>query len=99
VVLVTDQRRPLELGARGQEYLAELRQGAGPFRQVELTPADCAELGALRAVVGQARSGDLEVEIAARESRPLAEAEVIESLHRQGRYRAAPLLRDLLAPD
>jgi hypothetical protein len=99
VVLVTDQRRPLELGVRGQEYLAELRQGAGPFRQVELTPVDCAELGALRAVVGQARSGDLEVEIAAGESRPLAEAEVIESLHRQGRYRAAPLLRDLLAPD
>ena len=36
------------------------------------------------------------MEVAPARSRPLSEAEVIESLHRQGRYRAAPLLRDLL---
>jgi hypothetical protein len=94
--LVTDQRRPLPLGSRGEEYLQELRTGAaGQFRHVELTFADCAELDALQAVVSLARSGDLEIELAAK-SRPVSEAEVIASLHRQGRYRTAPLLRDLL---
>ena len=83
VFLVTDQRRPLMRGAKGEEYLARLREGcAGQFRHVELTAGDYAELDALRAVVAR--------------SRPLGEAEAIESLHRQGRYRAAPLLRDLL---
>jgi hypothetical protein len=99
VFLVTDQRRPLALGLKGQEYLGKLRAGwAGRFRQVELTLADVAELHALRAVVGRARAGGLEAEVAAAESRPVSEAEAIEALHRQGRYRAAPLLRDLLAP-
>jgi hypothetical protein len=94
--LVTDQRRPLSPGTRGDEYLRELREGAaGQFRQVELTFADYAELDALQAVVGQGRAGDLEAEIAGK-TRPVSEAEVIASLHRQGRYRAAPLLRDLL---
>lgn len=98
VFLVTDQRRPLVLGLKGQEYLHKLRQGcAGQLRHVELTFADCAELDALRAAVGLARSGDLEVEVPAGQVWPLSEAEVAESLHRQGRYRAAPLLRDLLA--
>ncbi len=95
--LVTDQRQPLALGGKGKEHLAQLRTGrAGEFRHIELTEADCAELDALRAVVGMARAGDLEMEVAAGKARPLSEAEVIESLHRQGRYRAAPLLRDLL---
>src|SRR5262249_55424407 len=63
--LITDQRRPLPLGSRGEDYLQELRAGAaGQFRQVELTFADCAELDALQAVVGLARSGDLEIELA-----------------------------------
>jgi len=95
--LVTDQRCPLALGLKGEEHLAKLREGgAGQFRHVELTPADVAELDALQAVVGLARSGDLEVEILAGKPRPLSATEVTESLHRQGRYRAAPLLRDLL---
>jgi hypothetical protein len=98
LVLVTDQRRPLVLGARGKEHLVQLREGrAGEFRHVELTPADIAELDALRAVVGLARSGDLEADVTPAHTRLLSEAEVIESLHRQGRYRAAPLLRDLVA--
>jgi hypothetical protein len=97
VFLITDQRRPLVLGLKGEEHLAKLREGcAGQFRHVELTAGDYAELDALRAVVGRARSGELELEVAPARSRPLSEAEVIESLHRQGRYRAARLLRDLL---
>jgi hypothetical protein len=95
--LITDKRSPLSLGLKGEEHRAKLRAGcAGQFRHVELTPADCAELDALQAVVGLARSGDLEVEFPGGKPRPLNAAEVIESLHRQGRYRAAPLLRDLL---
>ena len=59
--LVTDQRRPLVLGLKGEEHLAKLREGfAGQFRHVELTAGDYAELDALRAVVGRARSGELE---------------------------------------
>jgi hypothetical protein len=98
VFLVTDQRQPLVLGSRGGEHLARLREGvAGQFRHVELTPADVTQLYALWAVVGRARSGDLETEAEAGRPRPVSEAEAIESLHRQGRYRAAPLLRDLFA--
>jgi hypothetical protein len=94
--LVTDARRRLDLGVRGGEYLEKLRRGrAGEFRQVELSLADLAALEALQAVAAQARSGDLELEVGGR-SRRLGEDEVLESLHRQGCYRAAPLLRDLL---
>jgi hypothetical protein len=94
--VVTDARQPLELGVKGQEYLDQLRLGgAGPFRQVELTLEEYAELDALQAVVGLARSGDLEVEIAGH-STPVGEAEVVASLHRQGMYARAPLLRELV---
>jgi hypothetical protein len=93
--LVTDERCPLALGATGQRHLRQLRRGrTAQFRQVELTFTEYAELDALREVVGLARSGDLEVGAA---PRPLSKAEVLASLHRQGRYRAAPLLRDLLS--
>jgi hypothetical protein len=98
VFLLTDQRRPLLLGPEGQKYLRQLHEGrAGQFRHVELTFADCAELDALRAAVGLARAGDLEAEVPAGKFWPLIAVEVAESLHRQGCYRAAPLLRDLLA--
>ncbi len=96
VVLVTDKRQPLPLGSRGHEYFNKLKQvSPGGFRQVELTFDDIAMLDALQAVVGLARSSDLEVEIEGR-SRPLTESEVREALHRLGLYRSAPLLRDLL---
>jgi hypothetical protein len=98
LVLVTDQRRPLPLGPKGQEYWNKLQQGSPrKFRHVELTFGDILTLDALQAVVGQARSGDLEVEIGGR-SWPLGESDVMEALHRLGRYRSAPLLRDLLVP-
>ncbi len=95
--LVTDARSKLTLGLKGQEHLERLRQGAaGEFRHVELTFAEYAALDALQAAVGLARSGDLEIEFPGQEPRRVTEAEVIASHDRRGRYRAAPLLRELL---
>ena len=95
--LVTDQRRPLKLGQRGQEYLETLREGAaGPFQHVELTFADYANLDALQAVVGLACSGDLELEQPGAVMHRVTEAEAVASLIRQGCYQSAPLLRELL---
>ncbi|HZY90920.1 MAG TPA: AAA family ATPase, partial [Gemmataceae bacterium] len=96
VVLVTDERVGLPLGERGQDYLQELRErGPERFEAVELSFAEYAELDALQAVVGDARSGDLEAET----GRALTEQEVIDSHHRRGRYLACRLLRRLLAPE
>jgi hypothetical protein len=98
VVLVTDERVGLPLGERGQEYLQELRErGPERFEVIELSFAEYAELDAMQAVVGDARSGDLEVE--ARPGRPLTDREVIDSHGRRGRYLACRLLRRLLAPE
>jgi hypothetical protein len=97
LLLVTDERRPLPLGPRGHEYLEALRRrGTCPLQQVELTFAHYAELDALQALVGLARSGDLEVEVLPGQVRRVNEKEVIESHHRQGRYLASPLLREIL---
>ncbi len=95
--LVTDQRRPLKLGQRGQEYLEMLREGAaGQFQHVELSFADYANLDALQAVVGLACSGDLELEQPGAVVHRVTEAEAVASLTRQGCYQSAPLLRELL---
>jgi hypothetical protein len=96
ILLVTDQRQPLPLGERGQEYLAALR-GRHRFQQVELTFDEYAALDALKAVIGLARSGDLEVEVGPGQVRRVTEAEVIASHQRRGRYLAAAVLRDLFA--
>jgi hypothetical protein len=63
---------------------------------VELTYEQYAELDALSAVAGEARSGDLEVELPGGQLRPVTEREVIASHQRRGRYAAHPLLRQLL---
>jgi hypothetical protein len=98
VVLVTDERVGLRLGERGQEHLQELRErGPERFETVELSFAEYAELDALQAVVGDARSGDLEVET--RPGQALTDREVIDSHDRRGRYLACRLLRRLLAPE
>jgi len=97
VLLVTDQRRPAALGSKGQEYLNRLRRrDPDRFREVELTFEQYVALEALQAVAGQARSGELEVEVAPGQARPLTEAEVIASHRRQGRYAALPPLREVL---
>jgi hypothetical protein len=97
VLLVTDERQPLPLGPRGQEYHDELKQrGPERFREVALSFADYVALDGLQAVIGLARGGDLEVEFPTGKRRPLREADVIASHHRRQRYLAHPLLRELL---
>jgi len=65
---------------------------------LELTFAEIAELDALQAVVGLARSGELEIEPGPGQVRTLAAGEAIASLQRQNRYLGCRLLRELLAP-
>jgi hypothetical protein len=97
LVVLTDERVGMPLGERGQEYLEALR-GLGPerFVTVQLGFAEFAELAALHAVIGQARAGDLEVETAPGQSRPLRPEEVLASYHRRDRIRASRPLRELL---
>jgi hypothetical protein len=97
LVLVTEERCPLDPGAAGKEYLEQVRQrhGAG-FQHVHLTFDEYAELDALQAVVGLARSGDLEIALPGGQARRVNEQEVIDSHHRQQRYPAHPLLYILL---
>jgi type II secretory pathway predicted ATPase ExeA len=97
LLLVTDGRRPLPLGARGGDYLEELRRRPWRFQQVELTFEQYAGLDALQAAVGLARVGDLEVEEAPGQVRRVSEEEAVASHQRCGRYAAAPVLRELLS--
>jgi hypothetical protein len=95
--LVTEERRPLDPGAAGMQYLEQVRQRYGDrFRHVELTFDRYAELDALAGVIGLARSGDLEIEPTGGNARRVSEAEVIESYCRKGHIVAHPLLRQLL---
>jgi hypothetical protein len=97
LLLVTEERQPLKLGATGQEYLDKLTaRGKPAFARLGLTFDQYAELEALQAVVGLARSGDLDVEAGPSESRTVREEEVVASHHRHGRYLAHPLLREFL---
>lgn len=104
-ILVTDQeRRPLKVGAQGLEYYRKLEAlGQGKFEHLKLDFEQYARLDAMQGVVGMARSGDLEIEAPRGTIRPVTDAEVIASHHRQDRYRQHPLLRPLLteepAPD
>jgi hypothetical protein len=98
VLLVTDQRQPLQIGSRGQQYLDGLRARCR-VQHIELSLSDYARLDGLQAVLGLARSGDLEVEEAPGVSRPVTEAEVIASHLRRGRYLTAAVLRDLLTEE
>ncbi len=100
VLLVTDARRPLPLGNMGHELLEELRgHGDQAFRTVELTFDQLADLDALEEVVRLARAGDFEIELAPGQRRPVTEAEVAAAHHREGRYLAHPLLRELLGAE
>jgi AAA ATPase domain len=97
LLLVTDERQPLQLGSKGEDYLAELRgRRRFRFQHITLTLGQVAQLEALRAVVGLARSGDLEIEEAPGKTRPVSEEEVLASHRRRGRYRAAAVLGELL---
>jgi hypothetical protein len=97
LLLVIDERRPLDLAAGGREYLDTLRnRHQDRFQQINLSFAAYAELDSLQAVIGLARSGDLEIESPGGNSRSVTEKEVIESHLRQQRYLAHPLLKTLL---
>jgi hypothetical protein len=96
VVLVTDEREPLPLGPEGTRRLEQLRQRGAAFRHLELTYADYAALDALVAVVDDARSGDLDLEMPSGQAHLVSEQDVIDSYHRHDRFRAHPLLRELL---
>jgi hypothetical protein len=99
VFLITDERTPLPLGPIGKEYYDELRRRGGQrFQHLELSYAQYAELDALQATVGLARSGDLEIELSGGWSRAVSPEEVVTSQRRQKRYVAAPLLKELLSP-
>jgi hypothetical protein len=100
-LLVTDhERRPLKVGAQGQEYYKELvKLGPERFEHLKINFEQYAALDALREVVGMARSGDLEIESPPGTPRAVSEAEVIASNHRKDRYRGHLLLRPLLTEE
>jgi hypothetical protein len=97
LILVTDERRPLDPATAGGDYLEKLRKRHGDrLHQVTLPLVQYAELDALQASIGLARSGDLEVELPGGFTRPVLEKEVIESHLRRQCYLAHPLLKLLL---
>jgi hypothetical protein len=97
LVLVTEERRPLDPAAAGKEYLEQVRQRHQTgFQHIHLTFDEYAELDALQGVVGLARSGDLELALPGGQARRVNEQEVVESHLRQQRYLAHPLLHVLL---
>jgi hypothetical protein len=100
VLLVTDEGCPLVFGAqpdaKGREYYAELRgRDNGRFQHIELSVEVHAQLAAIQAVVGMARSGDLELDLPSKKPRAVSEQDVIESFRRQGQYFALPVIRNL----
>jgi hypothetical protein len=97
LVLITDARRPLDPGTAGQDYLKAVRRRyGGRFVSLTLTLEQYAALEALQAVVGEARSGELELDVPGGSCRPMTEREVLASHQRRGRYLVHPVLRALL---
>ena len=95
-ILIVDGRDPLRLADAGQACLEKLKSYAGRFSLETLDFEQYATLDALEAVVGLARSGDLEALLPNGQSRPVTEAEVYESHHRNQRYLRPPVLCQLV---
>ncbi|MCA9080451.1 MAG: ATP-binding protein [Planctomycetaceae bacterium] len=95
-ILVTDEERaPLPQSTKcAEKYRELLALGTLQFRHIKLSFQQYVELDSLRSVMDEA--GDLVVESAPGEFRPLTREEVIESLHRQRRLLKHPLLEELL---
>jgi hypothetical protein len=94
--LVTDEREPPAFGDLGKRHLADLRQRDQPrFERIDLTFDQVAELDAPAAVLGQAQSGDLDIEPRPGQACPVNEQEVSTAYHRLGRYVSCPVLRNL----
>src|SRR5262249_26505278 len=90
---ISDARKPLPFATGGQQMRESLQErGSERYRELALSFEEYAELDALLAVTRQARAGDLEVGAPP----PVSEPEAVAALQRQGRYRRAPVLRELL---
>jgi hypothetical protein len=100
VLVITDQRRPFKLGARGQQYYDELQKGRrGRFRHIQLSLGEVVELDALDSVLGMARVKDLEIEYPPGMPRPVSEPEAVQAMHRQRLLVGHPFLHELLTED
>ena len=95
-ILVVDGREPLQLAGAGQTCLDKLKSLNGRFSVETLDFEQYATLDAFEAVVGLARSGDLEAVLPDGISQPITEAEVYESHHRNLRYLEPSVLCQLL---
>ncbi len=96
-ILVTESRAPLSLGPAGENYLHQLKLlGPAVFQHIDLTFPEYAQLDAMTTVIGLARSHDLEISSAPGLARAVSPAEVIDSFHRQDRYRQHKLLQAFL---
>jgi len=99
IFLITEERQSLRLGRRGEDHFRSLQDlGGERFQHLSISFRQYAELDALQAVLGEARSGDLELDLPGGRARPIREDEVLASYRRQDRYRAHPLLARLLQP-
>jgi hypothetical protein len=97
VLVVCDERMPLRLGAAGERYREQLRRrGLERFAEISLSLGEYAELDALKKVLGDAASGDLEIVLPGGQGRPIGEREALESLVRQQRFARHRLLGTLL---
>src|SRR5262249_52051831 len=97
VLLIADENG-LDVGTKGEQYLEELRQRpTSPLRELLLPLTDFPALAELHAVWNLAKSEDLELRMPDGTSHVVTAREVEESHHRQGRYRKAPVLAEVLA--
>lgn len=93
VAIVHDQRAPERLAAKGKQYKNQIQARTSSrlvFHEIDLT--DYRELMALEAVLADARSRDIEIELPGQASRPVSEAEVEEAIIRLGHYDRSPFI-------
>jgi hypothetical protein len=96
VLLVADEDGP-DVGTKGEDCLEKLRQRSDcAYKELHLSLADFATLDALHAVWNLARNDVLKLRLPDGTSRAVTAREVEESHHRQGRYRNAPVLAEVL---
>jgi hypothetical protein len=94
--LIVDARDPLQLAEAGQACLDKLKSYSNRFTLQSLDFEQYATLESFEAVVGLARSGDLEAVPPDGLIRPISEREVYESHHRHQRYLSPLILCQIL---
>ena len=95
-ILIVDERDPLQLAVAGMGYLEKLKSQTDRFSLETLDFQQYATLDAYEAVVGLARSGDLEAALPNGMGRSISEAEVYDSHHRNQRYLSPNVLCRLI---